>query len=73
MIQIRATGYRGFVRTNRGIQLGVKFSQVLLAYGNPEKQDYDGPILSADYTDRSHVGFQFYNQRLVGITVASVE
>ena len=73
VIQIRATGFRGPVRTNRGIHLGVKYSNVLTAYGNPEKQDYAGPVLSVDYTNRNHIGFQFYNQTLVGITVASVE
>ena len=32
--------------TNRGIRLGVKYSNVLNAYGNPEKQDYAGPVLT---------------------------
>ncbi len=74
--QIRATGYRGFVRTRRGVALGEKYSQVVLAYGYPENQTYSGPgdeILTADYTNAAHCSFQFYNQRLVGITVAQVD
>jgi hypothetical protein len=73
VIQIRATGYTGTVRTAKGIALGQSYGTVIAKYGFPENQDQQGAILNARYTDKDHVAFQFYNQKLVAIIVAAVE
>ncbi len=73
VIQIRATGYTGTVKTTRGIALGTSYGNVVGKYGYPESQEQDGPILTAKYTESDHVAFQFFNQKLVAIIVAAVE
>ncbi len=73
VVQIRATGYQGPVKTTRGVGLGAKYGTVVGKYGFPEAQEQDGGVLTARYTERSHAAFQFYNQRVVAIIVAAVE
>jgi len=73
VVQIRATGYKGNSKTSKGIALGANYGSVIERYGYPETQDFEGAILTAYYTERDHVAFQFYNQKLVGIIVAAVE
>lgn len=73
VIQIRATGSKGSVRTAKGIGLGDGYGKVIGKYGYPELQDQQGVILNAHYEEKAHATFQFYNQRLVGIIVAAVE
>jgi hypothetical protein len=73
VIQIRATGYSGTVRTSKGVALGQSYGSVIAKYGYPESQDQEGSILNAKYTEKDHVAFQFYNQKLVAIIVAAVE
>lgn len=73
VVQIRATGYQGPVKTTRGVGLGAKYGTVVGKYGFPEAQEQDGSVLTARYTERSHAAFQFFNQRVVAIIVAAVE
>jgi len=73
VIQIRATGFTGSVRTARGVTLGQKYSDVISKYGNPGNTFIEGPIINADYKDSVHAAFQFYNQKVAGIIVAAVE
>ncbi len=73
VVQIRATGYQGPVKTAKGIGLGAKYGAVIAKYNYPETQEQDGSVLTARYTERSHAAFQFYNQRVVAIIVAAVE
>lgn len=71
VIQIRETGYVGAYGTARGIKLGTSYAQVVAHYGYPEDTYIQGPIISTDYKDTLHCGFQFLDQKLVGIIVAS--
>lgn len=73
VVQIRATGYQGPVRTAKGVGLGAKYGAVMGKYGYPETQEQTGGVLTARYTERAHAAFQFYNQRVVAIIVAAVE
>lgn len=73
VVQIRATGYQGPVKTSKGIGLGAKYGAVIAKYQYPESQEQDGSVLTARYTERSHAAFQFFNQRVVAIIVAAVE
>ena len=71
VIQIRETGYSGAYGTTRGIKLGTSYSAVVARYGYPEHTQLAGSIINIDYKDTFHCGFQFLDQRLVGIIVAS--
>lgn len=71
VIQIRETGYTGSYGTTRGIKLGTTYSAVVARYGYPENTYIQGSIISTDYKDTLHCGFQFLDQKLVGIIVAS--
>ena len=71
VVQIRETGYSGAFGTARGIKLGTTYSQVVARYGYPDNTSIAGPILNTDYKDTLHCGFQFLDQRLVGIIVAA--
>ena len=73
VVQIHASGFKGSVRTDKGVALGMKLNQVNDKYGYPESQFINGKILTETYTERSHAAFQFYGGRLVGIIVAAVE
>jgi hypothetical protein len=74
VIQIRATGYHNSsIRTSKGVTLGQSYAQVIEKYGYPESQEQMGSVLTIRYTDRDHVAFQFYHQKLVAIIVAAVE
>lgn len=73
VVQIRATGYQGPVKTTKGVALGAKYGAVIGKYGFPEMQEQNGGVLTARYTERSHAAFQFFNQRVVAIIVAAVE
>ncbi len=71
VVQIRETGYSGSYGTGRGIKLGTSYSAVVARYGYPEDTQISGSIINIDYKDTLHCGFQFLDQRLVGIIVAS--
>jgi len=71
VVQIRETGYSGAFGTLRGIKLGMTYSQVVARYGFPENHSVAGSILNTDYKDTLHCGFQFLDQKLVGIIVAA--
>ncbi len=71
VIQIRETGYSGSYGTARGIRLGTTYSAVVARYGYPENTSVAGSIINIDYKDSLHCGFQFLDQKLVGIIVAS--
>jgi hypothetical protein len=71
VVQIRETGYSGSYGTARNIKLGTTYSQVVARYGYPEDTSLSGPIVNIDYKNTLHCGFQFLNQRLVGIIVAA--
>ena len=71
VVQIRETGYQGAYGTARGIKLGTSYSAVVARYGYPENTDIAGPIINIDYRSTLHCGFQFLDQRLVGIVVSS--
>ena len=71
VVQIRETGYNGAYGTARGIKLGMKYSDVNRLYGYPENTLIQGAIINTDYKDTLHCGFQFLDQKLVGIIVAS--
>jgi len=71
VVQVRETGYKGAYGTARGIKLGTTYAQVIAHYGSPENTFYAGPILNIDYKDTLHCGFQFLDQKLVGIIVAT--
>jgi len=73
VIQIRATGYTGTVRTAKGVALGQSYAGVVAKYGYPSGQYIQGPLLNADYSEKYHAAFQFYNQKVVGIIIAAVE
>ena len=71
VVQIRETGYSGAFGTARNIRLGTTYSQVVARYGYPEDTYITGPIVNIDYKDTLHCGFQFLDQKLVGIIVAA--
>ncbi len=71
VVQIRETGYQGAYGTTRGIKLGTSYSAVVARYGYPENTDIAGPIINIDYRSTLHCGFQFLDQRLVGIIVSA--
>ena len=71
VVQIRETGYSGAYGTARGIKLGTKYSQVIARYGYQENTTIAGSIINIDYKDTLHCGFQFLDQKLVGIIVAA--
>ena len=71
--QIRATGYKGGnIRTARGIVLGSSYSQVVSRYGFPEEHQQVGQILVASFR-RAHASFQFLNNKVIAVTIATVE
>jgi len=71
VVQIRETGYSGAFGTARSIKLGTTYSQVVARYGYPENTYVVGSIINIDYKDALHCGFQFLDQKLVGIIVAA--
>ena len=84
--QIRTIGYAGGnIKTNKGVQLGTTYKEVVLRYGVPEQQFRLGRTLIASYKNKYHAQFQFLNQRsqqenpfsegnkVISITIASVE
>lgn len=71
VVQIRETGYSGAYATARGIKLGTSYAAVVARYGYPENTEIAGSIINIDYKDTLHCGFQFLDQRLVGIIVVS--
>ena len=71
VVQIRETGYSGAFGTARSIKLGTTYSQVVARYGYPENTYIAGSIVNIDYKDTLHCGFQFLDQKLVGIIVAA--
>jgi len=71
VVQIRETGYTGPYATARGIKLGMPYSAVVKKYGYPENTLIQGGIIDTDYKDTLHCGFQFLDQKLVAIIVAS--
>ena len=71
VVQIRETGYLGAYGTARGIKLGTTYAAVIGRYGSPENIDIAGPIINIDYRSTLHCGFQFLDQKLVGIVVSS--
>ncbi len=71
VVQIRETGYLGAFGTARGIKLGTSYSAVVARYGYPENTDLAGPIVNIDYRAALHCGFQFLDQKLVGIVVSA--
>lgn len=71
VVQIRETGYLGAYGTARGIKLGTTYAAVIARYGSPENTDIAGPIINIDYRSTLHCGFQFLDQRLVGIVVSA--
>lgn len=71
VVQIRETGYTGPYATSRGIKLGMPYSAVVKKYGYPENTLIQGAIIDTDYKDTLHCGFQFLDQKLVAIIVAS--
>ena len=71
MIQVRETGYIGAYGTARGVKLGMPYSAVVARYGFPENTAIAGSIVNIDYKDTLHCGFQFLDQKLVGIIVSS--
>ena len=71
VVQIRETGYSGAFGTARAIRLGTTYSQVVARYGYPENTYIAGSIVNIDYKDTLHCGFQFLDQKLVGIIVAA--
>lgn len=71
VVQVRETGYSGAYATSRGIRLGMPYSAVIARYGYPENTDISGSVINIDYKDTLHCGFQFLDQKLVGIIVAS--
>jgi Protein interacting with poly(A)-binding protein len=85
VIQIRALGYTGPVRTSRGIKLGSDYRDVVRAYGYPESHFMSNGILVADYKNKAHAQFQFQNRagqqgdplkggyKIIAITIASFE
>lgn len=74
VIQIRAIGYTGTsVKTAKGIRLGSSYATVLQRYGYPEEHMNVGPILVASYRNKNHTQFQFLNNKVIAITIASVE
>lgn len=73
VIQIRETGFSGQYRTGRGASLGQNYSGVIARYGYPENTYISGSIINTDYKDTYHCGFQFLDQKLVGIIIAAVE
>jgi hypothetical protein len=73
VIQIRATGARDGVTTAKNVSLGASYQTIIDKYGWPESQSQQSGILTTMYVQRSHVAFQFYDNRLVGIVVAAVE
>lgn len=74
VIQISVSGlHSAAAATARGIRLGSLYTAVLAKYGYPESQDTNGSILTALFAQRSHVAFQFLQNKVVSITVAAVE
>ena len=71
VVQIRETGYSGAYGTARNIKLGTSYSAVVAKYGYPENTEVAGSIINIDYKSTLHCGFQFLDQRLVGIIVVS--
>ena len=71
VVQIRETGYLGAYGTARGIKLGTTYAAVIGRYSSPENIDIAGPIINIDYRSTLHCGFQFLDQKLVGIVVSS--
>jgi len=71
VVQIRETGYSGAYGTARGIKLGTSYSAVVARYGYPENTEIAGSVINIDYKSTLHCGFQFLDQRLVGIIVVS--
>jgi hypothetical protein len=74
VIQIKATGFKGNVRTIKGITLGMNLADVIGRYGAPEASTIEtGGILTMNYTDTYHTTFQLFNKKVVAIVVAAVE
>ena len=71
VVQIRETGFTGAYSTARGIKLGMPYSAVIARYGYPEDTVISGSVINIDYKNTLHCGFQFLDQKLVGIIVAS--
>jgi len=74
VVQITAAGAKGAeVKTNKSVTLGTPYTTVLDKYGFPEHQQNENGFLTARYTDKSHVAFQFYQNKVVSITVTAAD
>jgi hypothetical protein len=73
VIQIKATGYKGNVRTLKGVTLGMNLADVIGRYGAPAGSTITSNILTMDYTSNFHTTFQLYNKKVVAIVVSAVE
>lgn len=78
VLSIKVFGFKSSVRTSRGIGLGSTYADVVEKYGYPEDHSLTGqsggePILTASYTNRDHVDFQFVDDKVVGIIVSAAE
>jgi hypothetical protein len=71
VVQVRETGYNGAYGTARGVKLGMPYSAVVAKYGYPEDTMISGSIINISYKDTLHCGFQFLDQKLVGIIIAT--
>ncbi|MGQ9487280.1 MAG: hypothetical protein ACUVSE_05905 [Armatimonadota bacterium] len=75
VVQAKAIGYEdksGLARTSRGIKLGDTYQKVVATYGWPKEHQNMGTTLYVRYPDH-HVGFQFYDNKVVSIIVAAME
>jgi len=74
VIQITASGFHDInVKTARSITLGSSYLDVISKYGYPESQQNVNGIVTTKYTDRFHIAFQLFQNKVVSITVAAVE
>jgi len=74
VIQIRTLGYSGGIgRTARGIALGASYKELIQRYGYPELHQQAGPVMVASYRSRTHAEFQLLNNRVIAITIATIE
>ncbi|MER3474967.1 MAG: hypothetical protein C4335_13295 [Armatimonadota bacterium] len=75
VVQAKAIGYEdksGLARTSRGIKLGDTYQKVVAVYGWPKEHQNMGATLYVRYPNH-HVGFQFYDNKVVSIIVAAME
>lgn len=69
-ITASGTGPWPYSKTKTGLQLGDSYALTLWVCGTPEDQKRNGKYLQVSYAQRNRSVYTFFNNKLVGVTIA---